>query len=323
MAKKIRWGFLGCGNVTEKKSGPAYQKTNGFEVAAVFRRNLAKAQDYAERHSISRVHETAEALINDPQIEAVYIATPPDSHLQYALQVADAEKICCIEKPLAPTYAEAKEINTAFTDKNVPLFVAYYRRSLPRFIQLKQWLEEGKIGRPGHVHWSFTKPASQIDESRQYNWRTDKAVAPGGYFDDLACHGLDLFGYFFGEVEKAQGIQSNQNGLYSAYDSITANWVYKNGVSASGFWNFCSDKHRDHVQVIGSKGSIEFSVFQEQPLKLDCEEGLFELSIENPENIQLHHVRNIGDHLFSNKFHPSTGDTAVATAWLMQQILSS
>ena len=322
MSNQLRWGFIGCGNVTEKKSGPAYQKADGFEVVAVFRRDLAKAEDYANRHKIGRVHQTAEALVNDPQIDAVYVATPPDSHLQYALQIAAAGKICCIEKPLAPTYAEAQKIHAAFAAKELPLFVAYYRRSLPRFLQVKQWLDEGKIGRPRHVQWLLSRPAKDIDKSRQYNWRTDKKIAPGGYFDDLACHGLDLLNYYFGEVEKANGICCNQLGLYSAFDSITANWLYANGVSAAGCWNFGSDKHRDRVEIIGDKGCIEFSVFQEQPLKLHCGEVSIETRIDHPENIQRYHVENIFQHLFLNKMHPSTGETAVATAWLMQQILS-
>ena len=113
----IRWGILGCGSVTEKKSGPAYLKTDGFEVVAVMRRDGDKAADYALRHGISKYYNDASALINDPEIDAIYIATPPDTHKQYGLQVAEAGKICCIEKPLAPSYQDCLAIYEAFKRK--------------------------------------------------------------------------------------------------------------------------------------------------------------------------------------------------------------
>lgn len=120
--KLIRWGIIGCGNVTEVKSGPAYQKTEGFEVVAVMRRDAAKAEDYAKRHGISKYYTNADDLINDPKIDAVYIATPPDVHKYYGLKVATAGKICCIEKPLAPNYQDSLTIAEAFATKKIPPF---------------------------------------------------------------------------------------------------------------------------------------------------------------------------------------------------------
>lgn len=132
MVKTVKWGIIGCGNVTEVKSGPAYQITDGFELVAVMRRNFDLAKDYAKRHNVPRYYNDADALINDPEVDAVYIATPPDTHHYYAMKVAQANKICCIEKPMAPSYVECLEITNTFKTKGLPLFVAYYRRSLPR-----------------------------------------------------------------------------------------------------------------------------------------------------------------------------------------------
>jgi 1,5-anhydro-D-fructose reductase (1,5-anhydro-D-mannitol-forming) len=130
----IRWGILGCSNVTEIKSGPAFQKTAGFKIEAVMRRDAAKAADYAKRHRINKYYTDADDLINDPKIDAIYIATPPDTHKYYGLKVALAGKICCIEKPLSPSYQDSLAISHSFKEKNIPLFVSYYRRSLPRFL---------------------------------------------------------------------------------------------------------------------------------------------------------------------------------------------
>lgn len=319
--KPIRWGIIGCGSVTEVKSGPPYQLTKDFELAMVMRRDEVKAKDYAQRHNVREWTATAKELIENPEIDAVYIATPPDSHKFYALQVADAGKPCCIEKPMSPSYADSLEIYDAFTGKEVPLFIAYYRRSLPRFNKVKEWLECGLIGDVRHIHWVKTRTASPLDQSGDYNWRTDAKIAPGGYFDDLASHGLNLFTYLFGDIVSASGVTSNQQGLYSAFDTISGSWLHKNGITGSGSWNFASYKPMDKVQILGSKGEIQFSVLHEEPIQLITKEGHQSLVIEHPEHLHQYHVENMRKHLFGESTHPSMGDSGLYTSWVMDQIL--
>ncbi|KGK29259.1 oxidoreductase [Cellulophaga sp. E6(2014)] len=319
--QKLRWGIIGCGAVTEVKSGPPYQLTSGFSLDAVMRRDLQKAEDYAKRHGVPYFYKDVDNIINNPEIDAIYIATPPDTHKLYGLMVAKAGKPCCIEKPLAPSYEDGVAIVKAFKAKNVPLFIAYYRRSLPRFLQVKKWLKEGKIGEIRHINWSFSKPANDIDLSRTYNWRTDAKIAPGGYFDDLASHGLDLFAYLLGNFKEVLGISHNQQKLYSAKDAITATWMHENGVTGTGSWNFGAFKRVDSVALTGSKGTIHFSVFKEEAVILENVDGIEELFIENPKHVQQYHVANLKADLIDGIPHPSTGDTALHTSWVMSQIL--
>lgn len=321
-ARTYKWGMIGCGSVTELKSGPAYQKTKGFELFAVMRRDAAKAEDYAKRHHIPHFFTDADALINHPEIDAIYIATPPDSHEYYALKVAEAGKICCIEKPMAPTYDACLRINAAFEDRNLPLFVAYYRRSLPRFLQIKEWIDQNKIGNVRHIHWHLTKPANDTDKSKSYNWRTDAAIAPGGYFDDLASHGLDLFGYLLGTITTAKGRSENRLGLYTASDLVKGQWTHKSGISGFGTWDFGVEKREDIVKIYGNEGNISFSVFGDDPIVLENDAQTERLNIANPEHVQWHHVQNIKAHLSGASTHPSTGETAMHTAWVMSQILN-
>ena len=317
----IRWGIIGCGDVTEKKSGPAYQKTSGFEIVAVMRRDAEKAADYAKRHGIKKFYSDADELINDPEIDAVYIATPPDSHKLYGLKVAEAGKICCIEKPLAPNYEESKVIYEAFKEKDIPLFVAYYRRTLPRFEQIKKWLDANSIGQPRHINWHLSKPATSQDLNGNYNWRTDIKVAKAGYFDDLASHGLDLFNYLLGDIKEVSGISLNQQGLYTANDASVACWAHENNITGTGSWNFGSDKREDNVIIYGSEGTISFSIFDERPVILSNENGKTELLIEHPENVQLHHVQLMKEQLFGQGIHPSNGVSATHTSWIMDKIM--
>ncbi len=307
--------------MTEVKSGPAYRKVDGFDVVAVMRRDLDKARDYANRHGIGTYYDDAGKLIHDPEVDAVYIATPPDSHKRYALQVAAAGKPCCIEKPMAPKYSDCVEITAAFGQQSIPLFVAYYRRSLPRFNQVKQWLKDGAIGNVKHVSWHLVRAPYARDFEASYNWRTDPAIAYGGYFDDLASHGIDLITYLFGEISHANGYSTNQHHLYQAKDAVTGSWLHKNGVTGSGYWNFACFSDEDKVSIFGSEGKIEFSVFKNEPLKLTNGSGSNETVIGHPENIQLFHVRAMRDHLSGLSTHPSTGVTACHTSWVMDKIL--
>ena len=322
MSKNINWGIIGCGNVTEVKSGPAYQKVEGFELKAVMRRNRKELIDYAERHSVEKYYTDADLLINDDEIGAIYIATPPDSHLEYALKVAKAGKPCCIEKPMAPSYEECIEITRAFESEKVPLFVAYYRRSLPRFLKVKEWIDHKCIGEVRHINWNYSCPPKEIDLLGTYNWRTDAKIAKAGYFDDLASHGLDLFNYYFGTVRTANGISANQLGLYTANDVVTGSWIYESGIIGSGSWNFGSYHYEDEVQIIGSKGTIRFSVFKNNAIELDSETKQEKVFIEHPEHIQFYHVEDMKKELIDRNFlHPSTGSSATHTAWVMDQIL--
>ncbi|MEG3656520.1 Gfo/Idh/MocA family oxidoreductase [Arenibacter palladensis] len=319
--KPLRWGIIGCGAVTEVKSGPPYQQTKDFELIAVMRRDKEKAEDYAKRHGVPKFYSKAEDLIADPEVDAVYIATPPDTHKHYALMVAKAGKPCCVEKPMAPSYADSLEMYNVFKERNLPLFVAYYRRSLPRFLKIKAWIDNGEIGEVRHIRWHLSKPPSKEDLEKTYNWRTDVEVAPGGYFDDLASHGLDLFSFYLGDIENVFGVSTNQQGLYTAKDAIAACWIYKNGVTGEGSWNFGTSERVDMVEIIGSTGKISFPVFDEGDINLSNENGIQNLFIDHPKHVQQFHVENLRADLLENREHPSTGKSGVHTSWIMDKIL--
>ena len=224
---------------------------------------------------------------------------------------------------MAPTYKECLAITEAFEVAKTPLFVAYYRRSLPRFNQIKSWIDHNKIGTIRHINWHLSKPINAIDLSKTYNWRTDIKIAHGGYFDDLASHGIDLFVHFLGAIKDAHGIAINQQGLYTAMDAVTGSWVHESGITGSGSWNFGTEKREDLVQIYGDKGKISFSVFDDSPILLEQGNHKESVFIEHPENIQLFHVQNIKKQLSENKAHPSTGKTAMHTTSVLERILKN
>jgi 1,5-anhydro-D-fructose reductase (1,5-anhydro-D-mannitol-forming) len=333
-ARPLRWGIIGCGNVTELKSGPAFNKVEGSRLVAVMRRDAAKAEDYARRHGVPSWTTDADALIKDPEVDAVYIATPPGSHRDYALQVARAGKPCCVEKPMALNAPQCIEMINAFEAAGQPLFVAYYRRSLPRFQQLKRWMNDGAIGELRHVHWSFSRKPSPQDRAGPGtsggHWHTDPAISGGGYFVDLACHGLDLMIHLLGPIVRVAGIAANQQDLYAAEDAVAGSWQFASGATGSGYWNFGSHEREDQLVIRGSRGKIQCAVFDNLPLVLHSagqgEDAAIQVQsalIAHPENIQLCHIDNIIKHLNGELTHPSLGKDALQASWVMDQMLSS
>ncbi|WP_231758986.1 Gfo/Idh/MocA family protein [Microbulbifer elongatus] len=319
---EIRWGIIGCGDVTELKSGPAFNKVAGSKLLAVMRRDKEKLRDYAARHGVPKTHASADDLINDPEIDAIYVATPPGSHREYALKIASANKHCCLEKPMALNYAECEEIAAAFDGLDAQLFVAYYRRSLPRFEQVRQWIDSGRIGAIRHINWSYARGPSAADLSPEYDWRTDPAVSGGGHFVDLACHGLDLFIHLAGDIAEARGIAVNQQNLYDAEDAVSACWVFENGATGAGFWNFGASDYCDEVVIYGAKGTIRFSVFAENPLQLEAGDDRETADIAHPENIQFFHIENMVKHLNGVGRHPVAGSEGGKASRAMDQILA-
>ncbi|WP_447776570.1 Gfo/Idh/MocA family protein [Pseudomonas chlororaphis] len=318
--RPVRWGMIGCGSVTERKSGPAFYKAPGSALVAVMGRRLEAVRDYATRHGIARFYTDAQALIDDPEVDAVYIATPPDSHHAYSLRVAAAGKHCCVEKPMALNAGQSLEMQQVFQQAGLHLFVSYYRRSLPRFQQVRQWLWDGRIGEVRHLSWTLTKAPSEADRNGGSNWRTDPQIAGGGYFADLASHGLDLFQYLLGDITEVAGFTARQAGLYSAEDAVSASWRFASGALGTGAWNFVADRRVDRVEIIGSQGRIGFSVFDEHPLQLDADEQL-SLFIDNPEHIQWHHVLGMNGHIRGQAQHPALAAEALKTDRIMDLIL--
>lgn len=320
---EIRWGMIGCGDVAEHKSGPAFSRLPGSRLAAVSSRRPEKARDYAARHGVELVFETADELIASDRVDAVYIATPPASHLELALRVAAAGKPCCVEKPIALDHGEARAMVTAFAEAGQPLFIAYYRRCLPRFEAIRTWIEEGRIGEVRHVHWTLTRPPSAGDLAGKAAWRVDPQQAPGGYFDDLAGHGLDLFDHYFGPIDQVAGMTARQAMLYAVPDAFTACWVHAGGITGTGYWNFAAGEHRDEVLVTGSTGHIRFAVFSDMPVVLAVDGGEEAHEIAHPAIIQEPHVAAMVRQLHGGAAHPSTGETAARTALVCDRILAT
>ena len=319
----IRWGFIGCGEVTEKKSGPAFAKVEGSCIEAVMSRNAEKARSYAERNGVKKWYTDPTHIIDDPNVNAVYIATPPSSHATYAIMAMKAGKPVYIEKPMAVSYEDCLRINRTSEEMGVPCFVAYYRRYLPYFLKVKELIPQ--IGNIINLQVRFARPPREMDRNSKAElpWRLQASISGGGYFYDLAPHQIDIIQELFGIITDAEGFCSNRGGLYKAEDTISACFRFENGLVGSGSWCFVADESaaEDRIEIIGDKGMICFSVFTFEPLPLHTARGREVFDIPNPPHVQLPLIESVIRHLQGKDICTCTGISATPTNWVMDRIL--
>ena len=323
--KEIKWGFIGCGEVTEKKSGPAFSEIEGSEVVAVMSRNEDKAKSYAVRHGISRWYTDAQELIDDQDVNAIYIATPPSSHATFAIMSMKAGKPVYVEKPLAASYDDCTRINRISEQTKVPCFVAYYRRLLPYFLKVKEIVCGGGIGKVVSAQIHFAVPPRDLDYSNSDNlpWRLQPDIAGGGYFYDLAPHQLDLLQEMFGVIVRANGICSNRGGLYDVEDTVSACFEFENGLPGSGSWCFVAYEgaREDRITIVGDEGSVDFSVFNYYPIKVHTKNGTETITVANPKCVQYPLIKSVVEHLQGESLCSCTSVSATPVNWAMDQIL--
>ena len=288
-------------------------------------RNGKNARRYAERHGINKWYTDAQELIDDPDVNAIYIATPPSSHATFAIMAMKAGKPVYVEKPLAANYEDCARVNRVSEETGVPCFVAYYRRYLPYFQKVKQIVQNGTIGNVMNVQVRFAVPPRDLDYSNPENlpWRLQPDIAGGGYFYDLAPHQLDLLQDMFGVIVEADGICANRANLYNVEDSVSACFRFESGLPGSGSWCFVAHESakEDRITVIGDKGQVSFSVFNYDPIRLNTLDGTQNITVPNPPYVQYPLIKSVIEHLQGISVCSCTSVSATPVNWVMDRIL--
>jgi predicted dehydrogenase len=316
---RVRWGIIGCGDVTEVKSGPALQKAEGSALVAVMRRDRARAEDYARRHSVGRVHTTADDLIADPEVDAVYVATPPSTHCELSLRVARAGKPCLVEKPMALDHGECLRMLDAFRSAGVPLWVAYYRRALPRYVAVRDLLAAGAIGRVTSVHVEVMDRLATPEEAAA--WRFDPAIAGGGLILDVGSHCVDLVDYLLGEIVEVSGFPVNTSTAYQAEDVTAASFRTSRGVAGTGIWNFNARRKHDGMVFAGTAGELRVPLFREADIVVSTDRGDTTYPVRNPPHVHQPLVQTIVDELLGRGRCESTGESGARASWVLDRAL--
>lgn len=316
----IRWGIIGCGEVTEVKSGPGFQQADGSSLVAVMRRDLAKAQDYAQRHGVPRAYDRAADLIDDPDVDAVYIATPPSSHCELALAVAAAGKPCLVEKPMAMNHDQCRRMLDTFAGRGVPLWVAYYRRALPRFLLVRDLLNNGAIGTLTSVHVTVTKPLATTEVT---NWRFDPNVAGAGLFFDLASHCVDLLDFLVGRIISVAGFPINTAAAYPAEDVTAAALGFATNVVGTGIWNFNAAESADTITFTGSQGVLETPIFSDTDILVSRNAERHVHWVRNPPHVHQPLIQTIVGELYGRGRCESTGESGARASWVLDRCVAA
>ena len=326
----IRWGIIGCGNVTEVKSGPGFQKAEGSELVAVMRRRGELAADYARRHGVPAWYDQVDAIIGDPQVDALYIATPPGDHERLALAVCAARKPAYVEKPMARNHAECQRLVQAFAAAGVPLFVAYYRRGLPRFRQARELVASGQLGRVSAVSYRFAGAYHRDVPAGDYHgidraalpWRVQAEHAGGGLFMDLGCHTLDVLDFVLGPLADVRGAAANLATAHDVEDTVALSFRTAGGALGVASWSFATAARVDQIVISGDAGELRLSTFGNEPVELHRGDAVERFDLPNPPHIQQPLIQSIVDELHGRGRCDSTGVSAARTSAVMDAALA-
>lgn len=319
----INWGIIGCGNVTEFKSGPAFNKVPNSKLVAVMRRDAEKAKDYAMRHDVPKWYTEATELINDQDITAIYIATPPKFHEAYAMEAMRAGKPVYVEKPMGLDVAACHRMKDFSEKTGVKLSVAHYRRALPMFLKIKELIDQKAIGEIRLVNIRLLQPDQSVMVAKtDENWRVDPSISGGGIFYDLAPHQLDLVYYFFGKEKSSYGIATNQAGLYQAEDIVCGSMLLENNILFNGTWCFtvAPSLEEDLFEIIGSEGRISFPVFG-NTIEVEINGNKEQISFAKEPHIQQHMIKKVVEYFLGNTNNPCTAADAIQSMELMDKFV--
>lgn len=318
----VNWGIIGCGDVCEVKSGPAFNKIPHSKLVAVMRRDAEKVKDFATRHQVPKYYTDAEVLILDPDVNAIYIATPPSFHEIYTLMALAAGKPVYVEKPVTIDSKSLSRMIESEKSLNGKVAVAHYRRALPLFIQIKELLQTGVLGKIRLVSLqTLQPPVSKIVAQTGGNWRINPALSGGGLFHDLSPHQLDILYWLFGPPIESDIKAVNQGKLYDAPDLTMIRLQFANDIYFNGTWSFnvAEQAATDTCEIIGEKGRLRFSFFRVSTIEMINEEGSRVIEAAYPENIQLPHIRNVVQFFRGEGPNPCSLEEALVTMQLMDQ----
>jgi predicted dehydrogenase len=330
--KTIRWGMIGCGEVARQKSGPALYRASNSKLVAVADRNLDRAEQFAREHDVARFDDDADAIIRAPDVDVVYVATMTESHRDFVRRCAAAGKAVLTEKPMAMSHAECLAMIAACREANVPLWVAFYRRALPRFVKVRDLVRDGAIG---DVRMVVTRHFQRIPSPEEmrgpfWGWRLDPKRSGGGIFFEAVGHTLDILDFIVGPIESSRAFADNQAHAYPPEDVVTASFRYANGAYGSGAWCFSADCDDEHNEIVGSKGRITFSTFPPLsppagrppvPIRLMRGDRVEEFAIGDPPYVHQPLVQTIVDEMNGQGRCPSSGESAARTARVIDDCL--
>jgi len=252
MSDQLRWGIVGCGDVVERKSGPSIVAAAGSRIVAAMRRDIEKARPFVEANDIPVCTADPAEVIEHSEVDIVYVATPPSSHMEYVLAAAGAGKHVLVEKPMGMSAAQDREMIDACERAGVELFVAYYRRFHPHVLKMKALIDSGAIGRPATALIDFAQAPGAWDPG----WRIQPKISGGGLFVDVVSHRLDVMTWLLDDVDSVAGLKIKVDPDSLVEQAAALAVIYGGGTVCSVLGDFASARTADRFMISGTEGTI-------------------------------------------------------------------
>ena len=264
----LKWCIIGSGDVVSRLVKNSLNVKKKSKVKYILSDNLSQLKKITNKIKIDKYllknDKNINTIIKDKEINSIYIATPPNSHLFYIKKFCKKKLNIVCEKPLVRNLKELNEIKILKKKYKFNLLTCFYRRYLDRFLKIKKILDKNTIGdviyfNVGYFHSEKNHPTANISNKR-VPWRFKKKISGGGNVFDMGIHSIDLIEYLISEISEIKTFNNNFKKLYDVDDTTIVNFKLKNNILGQGSWCSVSNEKKDFFEIIGTKGSIKFKI---------------------------------------------------------------
>jgi len=266
-SNKLRWGLIGCGDISRKRVAPALRLIPECELIAVSRARVDLAEAFANEFGANRWYVDWRELIADDEIDAVYIATPVYLHAEQTVAAAEAGKSVLCEKPMAMNPDECKQMIAVCESQDVALGVAYYRRFYPAVRRVKEIIASGEIGKPVIAQINAFERFNPAPGEDRY-WLLEKSKSGGGPMMDFGCHRLEILLNLFGPIERTTSAIGRALFGREVEDTCVASLEFESGAQASVAVTHAAFESRDTLDIYCSAGSIHTALLNRGEIRI-------------------------------------------------------
>jgi predicted dehydrogenase len=315
----FRWGLIGAGDIARKRVAPALRDAATSELVAVARDRSSLAESFAKEFGVPRWYAHWRELLDDRDVEAVYIATPVHLHAEQAVAAAEAGKHVLCEKPMAMDVADCDRMIAVCRAHGVVLGIAYYRHFYPSVERIKRLLESGDIGKPVVAHINaFERFDPPPDHPRA--WLLQRARSGGGPMFDFGCHRLEILLDLFGPVRRLTSQIANVVFDREVEDTAAALLQFESGVCASLTVTHAASEAQDTLDIFGTAGSIHVAALAAAHVRISNGAGDRVESHPPHANVHLPLVEDFVDAARTGREPRVTGDIGRTVAQLEAEI---
>ena len=317
--RRLTWGLIGAGDIVKKRVGPALRDIASCHFYAVARTHSDLAESSARELGASKGYSTWQELIHDPEIEAVYIATPVYLHAEMTMAAAAAGKHVLCEKPMAMNPGDCDKMIQACKKHNVKLGIAYYRHFYPVLNRIKTVIASGAIGEIVYIQMNAFDYFDPGPSHPRY-WLLQKDKSGGGPMFDFGCHRIEMFLNLLGRVKTVKGFCSNVLFSREVEDTGTAFFHFDSGAHGVLSITHASAEPQDTVNVFGSKGSMLLPVLNSGTITLKTPQGEFIENHPPPANFHQPLIEDFVHAVMENREPKVTGATGREVNRLLMEI---